>query len=259
MKKWDKRSVRILSRHPSHSSIRNAIKTPTGKRVVLRLGSNTPTANYDLEINTVASIENTANKMKMKQLFYDAGVRSPKFYSDIFNAVVDKFPILAKKTYRSRGAGMVKINNQEELTSFLSNLNMTRHNNNPYYFEQFHNYSKEYRIHVSELGGYFYTCRKMLRQEYAGTDSNWYRNNSNCIWILEENELFDKPSTWDDIVADCQRAREALGLSIGGFDVKVTQKGNWMILEGNSACSFGDITKEVYETELTNIVNKYFN
>lgn len=280
--RWRKQYLRVLSRHPSHDPIRNVIKMPPNKTGVIRLGSNSTPKNFDpdIEINTVSSIENTMNKFEMKRRFNVAGVRSPEFYSlynetagiwneegDIFDEVSFKelsdyflhntiFPVLAKRTYRSRGKGMIKIDNPDMLDDFIQShiVNNSYHKRNPYYLEEFKNYSREYRIHISSLGGYFYTCRKMLKSEYVGSDSNWYRNDSNSIWILEENELFDKPTTWNSIVKDCQNARESLGLSIGAADVKVTKKGDWAILELNSAPSFGEITSSAYKYELNKLV-----
>ena len=274
MIKWQKGYVRVFSRHPSHSPLRNSIKT-LGKEVIIRLGSVTsPTYVPDIEINTVESIENTKNKYTMKKLFRQAGVSSPKFYA-LFNNHAGKwhdnrfvhisfedlaneisYPILAKRTYRSRGAGMKKLNNSEELLNFIQSkvTDNRRHENNPYYLEEFKNYIKEYRIHVSELGNYFYTCRKVLRQEFSGTENNWYRNDTNSNWLVESNPNFDKPETWDSIVEDCQKARKALGLSVCAMDVKVTREGNWAILEANSAPSFGEKTVEKYILEITKIM-----
>jgi len=151
---------------------------------------------------------------------------------------------------------MKKLENFEELNSFIAEfvIDNERHERNPYYLEEFKNYTKEYRIHVSKLGGYFYTCRKVLLQEYSGTSNNWYRNDSNSNWLLETNSSFDKPSTWDLIVEDCQRARRALSLDICAMDVKVTSDGRWAILEANSAPSFGEITSEKYLLEITKII-----
>lgn len=252
MKKWNKKSLRVFSRHPSHSIIRNAIPVPEGQRICIRLGSITPMKNTTYEINTVESIENTKDKFKMKSLFKEAGVSSPVFFKVDDAPEKIKFPILAKKTFRSRGMGMMKLDTQEEYEDFIkSSAYLKSLGKNEYYFEIFHNYTKEYRIHTSEMGGYFYTCRKMLKSD---AENRWFRNNKNCVWMLEENELFDKPQNWDEIVADCQKAREALGLSICGFDVKVTKKGSWMILEGNSACSFGDLTTDKYINEIKKII-----
>lgn len=133
---------------------------------------------------------------------------------------------------------MMLARTQEELTEAIKKTK-----NKQYIIEEFVNYTKEYRIHVSSLGRYFYTCRKMLKEE-TSTDQRWFRNSSNSVWMLEDNPLFDKPSTWDAIVADCLKALAVLGLDTCAFDVKVSKKGDWTILEGNSAPSFGDCTPQ---------------
>lgn len=120
-------------------------------------------------------------------------------------------------------------------------LEICKSANRAYIVEEFVNYTKEYRIHVSSLGRCFYTCRKMLKEEVAA-EERWFRNSKNCVWMLEENPLFDKPSTWNLIVEDCLKALAALGLDTCAFDVKVSKKGEWTILEGNSAPSFGECT-----------------
>jgi hypothetical protein len=79
----------------------------------------------------------------------------------------------------------------------------------------------------------------MLKQDAT---ERWFRNSKNSVWILEDNPLFDKPITWNAIVQDCLKALNALGLDTCAFDVKVNKKGEWSILEGNSAPSFGDCT-----------------
>jgi len=271
--------LRIFSRHPSHSSIRNLIKVD--KPIGLRLGSNTP-CEHDC-LNSVEGVENSSNKLLMKDLFLKAGISSPSFFKlSLTNALLEgnvvtfeelgkqlRYPVLAKRTFRSKGIGMLKINNYEEYLTFIEDKvkNKKIQDRNPYYLETFHNYSREYRLHISE-NGCFYSCRKMLKE---GGEKRWMRNDSNSIWITEkvitrnnegqlinyegENELFNKPDTWDNIVTDCNNARIAVGLNICCFDVKVNRKGDWIILESNSAPSFGEITKIMYGNELIKLIN----
>lgn len=275
--KWERGTLRVFSRHPSHSGIRNKIVLPKGVKACIRLGSLTELPAYkpDIEINSVEGIQNTMNKLKMKELFSKAGVKSPYFIRlDNSEAILEKeeslnfnelyefleknsmYPLLAKRTYRSRGIGMEKLDNREELEAFLKSkiIGNTYNKRNPYYLEQFKNYVKEYRIHVSEIG-YFYSCRKMLRQEFVGTDRNWFRNDSNSVWIMEENPLFEKPGNWKDIIEDCILAIKSLSLSIGAVDVKVNKKGEWAILEVNSAPSFGEVTTQKYINHLKELLN----
>jgi glutathione synthase/RimK-type ligase-like ATP-grasp enzyme len=248
----------IFSRHPSHKIIRR--KIPVTQHSVVRFGSTTG-SKAPVQINSIESIENCTNKLIMKRLFIENEVSTP----EIIDIVEDldynfKKPLVAKRTFRSKGKGMQLLSSIEEYNEFYNKYikNNKYNNKNPYYLEIYYNYIKEYRIHVSSAGGYFYTNRKMLKSD---ADVRWYRNNDNCVWFLEENELFDKPSTWDNIVEECQKAREALGLDICGLDVRVNKKGDCMIIEANTACSFGDtseghsIVSEKYLIELTKLIN----
>ena len=81
-------------------------------------------------------------------------------------------------------------------------------------------------------------------------EQKWVRNDSTCVWILEENELFDKPKTWDLIVQECVKATRAVGLDVSAVDVRVNNEGQYIILETNSAPSFGDLTLDKYQEEI---------
>jgi glutathione synthase/RimK-type ligase-like ATP-grasp enzyme len=73
---------------------------------------------------------------------------------------------------------------------------------------------------------------------------------------VETNPNFDKPVNWDTIVADCVKALAAVGLDVAAFDVRVQSTKNgkgqnrpdpkYIILESNSAPSFGTITTQKY-------------
>ena len=108
----------------------------------------------------------------------------------------------------------------------------------------------------------------MLRD---GTPDNqrWFRNDSNSVWILQENDLFDRPSNWNEIVAECVKALKATTLDIAGFDVKVQSRldsngrvrtnPEFIVIESNSACSHGDITTVKYKEELNKLILKKKN
>lgn len=262
----------MRSRHPSVEGIRQFVKLPVP--AVYRHGSTTE-SELKYEINSIESVKNSASKFRMKKCFLRGNVKSAEFYfagDNCLNQVtgVDEennfilqavpyeniqFPLVAKIDRGSRGSGMVKIDNAEHLRTFIQNR--IRPNTN-YYFERFYNYSREYRLHV-DAQGYFYACRKVLKNE-TPQDQRWYRNDSNCNWIIEENELFSKPKSWDTIVEHCVRALNSVGLDIGACDVKVqTDKNNkgkvrenqdFIVIEINSAPSFGDITEEKYKERL---------
>jgi hypothetical protein len=169
-----------------------------------------------------------------------------------------EFPVVGKHRRGSRGTGNTLINNQEEFDRWKRNRDLDN-----YIVETFHNYSREYRLHVSR-NGCFYGVRKMLRND-APQNQRWRRHDDNCVWIVEENPLFDKPVNWDAIVKSCVTALDAVGLDIGAFDVKVQSatKSNgdrrespkWIVIESNSAPSFGTITAERYISEITRLIN----
>jgi glutathione synthase/RimK-type ligase-like ATP-grasp enzyme len=95
-------------------------------------------------------------------------------------------------------------------------------------------------------------------------DQRWRRHDDNSVWILETNEKFDKPVNWDDIVNESVKALNSVGLDIGAIDLKVQSRldkfGNvrknpkFIILETNSAPSFGEITSQKYLIEINKLL-----
>ncbi len=251
-----------------------AVKLPV--QAVYRHGSTTP-LDVPYEINPILGIQNSSSKFRMKECFTLGNVRSAEWYFPSANGLRqanvqekqvifaeipwDKvpLPLVAKLNMGSRGRGMIKIDTIDHLKTFIQN--QVRGNN--YYFEKFYSFTKEYRLHVDKQGC-FYTCRKVLRGE-TPKDKRWFRNDSNSNWIMEENPLFEKPSNWNEIVEHCVRALTSVGLDIGACDVKVqTEKGkkheklDFIVIEINSAPSFGDVTKERYKERLPlTLKNKY--
>lgn len=254
--------VQIRSKNDTASSLRGQVVTR--KRCVLRLGSNTPTEQIFpegvrrgkeiVEINTVQACHNSGNKITMKQMFDAAGVVSAEWSQLNANDIPqwEHFPAIIKHKNSSKGNGIFYIENVEALDTFIVN-----HHNNlaDYIIEKFYNYVKEYRLHVT-TDGCFYTCRKMLRDDAT---ERWHRHDSNSVWILEENELFDKPSNWDVIVAECVKAMESVGLDISAIDIKVSKHAEpkFIILETNSAPSLGEVTTLKYIDKLKAIVNEF--
>lgn len=261
---------KIRSRHPSHKALRLNANLKVPFRAGIRLGS---TTEFDDDItkggkrvilNDIDAIKTSSSKFLMKKAFFKAGVKSADFYffklSNDIPVLIDAngnevqlqnapLPLIAKINYGSRGRGMKKLDTIEQVSEFIK----THKTSEKYYFEKFYNYAREYRLHVNK-NGCFYTCRKMIK---PGTEEKWYRNNENCIWYKEDNPNFDKPSVWPDIVSECVKALLATGLDFGACDVKVQSEKNkkrktveFVILEINSAPSYGDITFERYVEEL---------
>jgi glutathione synthase/RimK-type ligase-like ATP-grasp enzyme len=274
-KKFTRFRPRVRSKHPSYDILRGSLPLLPFRSIVrfgstTELGDETSLGGKRVEINSPESIRNSASKFKMKELFIKAGIKTPAYvkysnnitYSGLCTEL-DNDTIVAKTCFGSRGEGMKLIRSQQEFDSFIA----TTRNLSHYLFEPYFSGVREYRLHCTE-DGCFYTCRKVLRSDVA-EENRWYRNDSNCNWLMETNEGFDKPVNWDSIVAECVKALKALGLDMAGFDVRVqsatTSKGkvrenpDFIILESNSACSLGEVTAQKYLAEIPKVLTKKFN
>lgn len=287
---------RIRSRHPSHNILRDKLSFPLFPfKSVIRLGSFTELENIGkgeerVEINTVDAIKNSADKLRMKECFSEGKVKTADWFKigllapdsfhepelAIFGGKIGEYidpenlsieddvityPLIAKHRLGSKGRGNYKLNSLEELTAWLDKR-LDRLDE--YIFEKFYNYVREYRLHVTE-DGYFYACRKMLKSDTPDKDK-WYRNDDHCVWIMETNELFDKPSSWDEIVKHSVEALKATGLDFGAVDVKVQSATNnkgkkrkeqeFIIIEINSAPGFAPVTEQKYLEMLPQLLIK---
>lgn len=278
---------KIRSRHPSHDVLRKKLSFPLFPfKSVVRLGSFTKledivdkTENI-VEINTVASIRNSADKLAMKTCFTENEVKTADWFTLRGNNTLQfrhenfigdnpsdsileieqlPYPIIAKHRMGSKGRGNYKL---DSLETFKTWLESRQDRLEEYIFEKFYNFVREYRLHVTE-DGYFYSCRKMLKSDTPDKDK-WYRNDDHCVWIMEENEAFDKPKCWKEIVKHSIKALKSVGLDFGAVDVKVqsetNKKGekrdnvNFIIIEINSAPSFGKVTEEKYLQVLPQLI-----
>jgi len=256
----------VLSRHPSHRPLRTQLQLCKGRSVV-RLGSTTVLSDGKArtEVNSVQAVKNSASKLLMKQCFTRAEVKTTNwwtynngyFWSGNPQTAIPitnlPYPIVAKSHYGSRGVGNTKLYTQQALQAWMQGKNMSN-----YIFEKFQPLGREYRLHISKFGC-FYACRKLVRND--APEGTWQMHDDVVTWALEENPSFKKPANWNDIVADCVRAQQALGLDICAFDVMVsvpkkdTGISDWLIVESASAPSFGDITLQKYLEEIPKIIN----
>ncbi len=259
------RYVKIRTKNHTASPLRQIIPS-NGKAIVFRMGSVTPTQEVFpnenpeevIEINTVNACKNSSDKVKMKLCFDVNDVKTAKWYklSDIIGTTLPeglRYPLIIKNRHSSRGNGIYFIEDEGQLERFINE----HEDLSKYIIENYHKFPREYRLHVTE-DGCFYTCRKMLKSD--ATD-RWHRHDSNSVWILEDNPLFDKPTNWNDIVEESVKALNAVGLTIGAVDVKCTSASkrnqDFIILEINSAPSFGEITLQKYITKLNQIILNY--
>lgn len=259
------RTAQIFSRHPSHNGLRRQIRTG-GKKVLIRFGSSTVANNkYTLELNKIEAIHNSSNKFKMKNSFKAKNVKTAIWFTtsngkifteELTGVSIDinnlNYPIIMKHIFGSRGRGNTKIDTAEQLAKALIGKQFSN-----YIFEKFYNYNKEYRLHVTK-NKCFYTCRKMLKNETA-KEKRWFRNDSNSVWIVEDNPIFDKPSNWKSIEEESIKALISCGLDFGAVDVRVQSKkkeADFIIIEINSAPGLGIVGIDIYKKELLNLINE---
>lgn len=273
----------IRSRHPSHAPLRQSMeKLPF--RSIIRLGSLTELSDEAskngnrVELNSPTAIKNSSCKLKMKQCFTKEGVKTAEWFTSNNNSKTafnisdgDKqlfiddiqYPIVAKSHFGSRGKGNTLIKSRDQFERWMDNKILSN-----YVFEKYCNFNKEYRLHVTK-NGCFYTCRKMLKQEFKDHPNSWQRHDDNCVWILEENENFDKPVNWNEIIEHCVKAVTSCGLDFGACDLRVQNNTDsegkkrhacdFIVVEVNSAPSFGEVTLEKYKVELRNLLIEKHN
>jgi len=259
---------RIRSKNHSLDSLRRANRglPALSVRSVVRFGSTALTSSVFssrvpvVEINTVEAVKTSSSKLRMKTAFDRAKVNHPEWYifkganitdssGTIIQAEELPYPMVLKRIFGSKGEGMVLLSNYDDYKKHIVNRSY-------YYFEKYYTYVREYRLHCTEEGC-FYSCRKMLKED---AEQRWFRNDSNCIWYLESNDKFDKPSNWNEIIDHCVRALRAVGLDFGAFDVRVQSSDknppHFMLIEVNSAPSFGEVTELKYKELLPNLIMK---
>jgi len=229
--------IKVRSKHESHEALRDQMPSLPFKGVI-RLGSTTSTSVVGegfVECNTVEAIKNSACKRRMKTCFEDMGVITADWHNEVGVFGPEDYPIVAKHRLGSRGTGNYLLKTPERAKEWAKE----KTNIDDFIFEKYHNFSREYRLYVTQHECYF-AIRKLRK---GGTEDKyrWRFRNDDTHWVAETNPLFEKPSCWSDIVSQSCLACKATGLDISAVDVKVQQehgagkKTRFIILETNSA------------------------
>jgi hypothetical protein len=276
-----KKFVRIRTKNSTSRPLRRAILTDHW--AICRLGSVTETEDTGLghlnpiEVNTVESIRNSRDKIRMKTCFSKkkvpqaiawypcSQIQDSDQYRHCVNLLQDKdrdlaptstkdlpYPIVIKRIYGFQGRGMKLVNNPEEFNTWLD-----RHPDlDGWYFEQYHNYAREYRLHVSSSDGVFLSWRKLRLKT---STERWFFNSQNCEWYGEQHQLFDKPKSWKKMCIAAVKALKSCGLDIGAVDIRVQSNRNddpkFIVCEINSAPALGEVGVEKYKKVIKNIIN----
>lgn len=256
--------LRIRSKNNSASLLRRKIEH--NGLCVYRMGSKTPLeeifryssrfkkGEIPIEINSIQGCINSSNKKLMKECFDKFDVQTAMWCTaNKFINSEDKpfaFPVVVKQIYGSKNLGNALCKNMDEVVAFIGEEPLDL-----YIIERFYTYSKEYRIHATKKKG-FYALRKMLSDETEDS-KRWFRNDSNCVWILEDNPMFAKPDNWDSIMNAAAKAICSVGLDIGCVDVKVQatmESPRHIIIETNSAPGLTETSAEKYVQQLNSLL-----
>jgi glutathione synthase/RimK-type ligase-like ATP-grasp enzyme len=247
-----KRFAKVRTKNATARPLRHSILTD--KRVVVRLGSLTPTSKVFptsrdvIEINTVEAIQNSRDKLRMKECFAKLKIPQVEWFRLTDDLSKVKFPLVGKAICGFQGRGMKFIENKEQLAEFIRS-----HSNDNYFIERYFSGSREFRLHATR-DEVFLSWRKLRTND---TKERWFFNSHNCHWVGENHELFNKPSNWDQLCAEACKAITAVGLNIGAVDLRVSSKdtSQFIILETNSAPTLMDIGIEKYKEVIQKLIN----
>lgn len=252
------RKVQIRTKNFSAKSLRGKVFFPV--RSVVRLGSLTPTkeafpisckkGHEIVEVNTVDAVQNSRDKMLMKSCFDRNKKIQHASWKDEVDLNKDEFPVVVKRRLGFKGRGMHLIQNQQEYETWSKKASKK-----DYITEHFYNYSREYRLHCTQKEC-FLSWRKLRKKE---SQERWFFNSSNCNWVGEDHELFDKPVNWNKIIENCLLAMQEVGLDLGAVDVRVQSSKHkdphFIICEVNSAPALGEVGVEIYRKQIIKILN----
>lgn len=242
--------VKIKSRVRAHRQLRGCIPAPPGLTVLVRLGSTSPAKHeYDVVLNRASAIRVSADKLKMKQAFKAAGVRTSEWLADPYQVPNTQWQnVIVKPRFGRKGRGIIVIPRDEFVPEDFDT--------GGFIFEKYYKYKYEYRIHTSRATKCFLAFRKSLVQDRVNESNKWVRNSTNCVFLKQENPKFFTPSNFEDMVAECQKALIAVGLDIGALDVIYSPTtGDFRILETNSAPGLASLGIEAYKQEISKLIN----
>lgn len=242
--------AQVRTKNPTAAPLRRSIVIPV--RAVVRLGSRSateacfPGRRDVIEVNTVDSIENSRDKLRMKECFSRFDVPQAEWKTIGDPHPFNTFPLVGKQIVGFKGHGMQLIENADQLREFM------RTHNNSYFIERFYNFAREYRVHATRDHA-FLAWRKLRRSDAT---ERWFFNSTNCNWVGESHELFQRPNNWIELEAAAVNAVRAVGLDIGAVDIRVQSSDNpdYIVCEVNSAPALGEIGVTAYRNEIRNII-----
>jgi predicted ATP-grasp superfamily ATP-dependent carboligase len=214
-------------RHYQNNNVETLTKEPissvTGKNsIVIRWGNKIviPTDKSTIVYNNASAIALATDKKVSREIFINKGINTPRLiYLATENNI--KYPIIARPFVHSKGKNFVVLNNFDE-------LNVHLHSNTGWYYSEFVDKVKEFRVHCAH--------GKILNYLEKPNPKN-----GNIAWNIAQNgEAFTNVNWSDynyDVASEALKAITALGLDFGGVDVMLDNEGKAWVLEVNTAAT----------------------
>ncbi len=232
----------VWSQHQSHRGIH---LQPVKKKVIVNFGntgSGTITPD-SIVINPVEAVKVCKDKLVSKERMKAIRVPAPQFGLKITNRL--RLPIVVKMKRHSGGRGMERIRTKAELKAFIGRHGQAK----DFYWEKYVHFDREFRVHVSRyLRGEIFATEKVAN--YSGV---WIRNLKSCKFVCQFKHPNEK--RWKQMVHQCVRFLQSIGLDIGGFDIGYNaRRKKFYIIECNSAAGMMERTRKAYIDELNRII-----
>lgn len=205
---------------------KKATKVDLQNSIVIRWGTREEfvTDKGTIIYNTSSAIKNATDKKHSRELFIKNGVNCPMLVTSTNINKVGNFPIIARPLVHSKGRNFITLNTKE---AFLNHYNK---NKNSWYYSDFVDKSREFRVHVA------HGKALALMEKVAPKDKS-------IAWNRAQNDT--DPFTyvkWSDVdtqnlgfvIQEALKATVAVGLDFGGVDVMV-HKGKAYVLEVNTS------------------------
>lgn len=197
-----------------------------GNSIVVRWGSREefPTDDHTVVYNSAKAIKTATDKKLSRELFIKNSVSCPMLVTDTNIGRVNNFPIIARPLVHSKGRNFVTLRNQNE---FLTHY---RTNKNGWYYSDFIDKSREFRVHVAH--GKALAIMEKTRPGDGNIAWNRAQNDTDPFTYIKWSDV--DAQNLGFIIKEAIVAVAALGLDFGGVDVMM--RGNEaFVLEVNTS------------------------
>lgn len=234
------KEIHIATYQDAAKPLANHLPSYDGHNIVIRLGGTMPYNKYDVQINSVDSINNSINKARQKNLLLNGGCKTLPILQQ------PEYPCVLKGIVRSCGTSVYVCNNKKEYDKAVRDLYARK----GHIIEPLFEATSEYRLHCTRKE-VFFSVKKIKRNP-----EDIIINHNNHYNIRE----FLMPRLWNEIKAECIKAMNVLDLDIACFDVMYSSKNNnkheFWIAEANTNPELLKNTFDAYVKALDKLIRE---